>query len=137
MNNFVFNSKSFTLFTALVAFILIALSALLVQGMIKAERDKTDMIYNVEEQATMQAIADMERADALQTFNYLTRFYIEDWINRQEYIGPINAIQRGKEWGEVEKDFSKLFTGEQGQTQLASQMANSLINLHGERQVGI
>ncbi|MEW6295804.1 MAG: hypothetical protein AB1467_05965 [Candidatus Diapherotrites archaeon] len=82
-------SKGFTLFTALVSFVLIVLSILLVQGMINAERARIDTITAIEEQAKMQEIADHERNDALQLLVYDIRFELEDYFNREDKIGPL------------------------------------------------
>src|SRR3989344_799498 len=74
--------KGFTLFTALVAFILIVLAMLLVQSMISTERTTSDIISDISEQQEMQAIADLARADALQVFNFGIRYTIEDFSTR-------------------------------------------------------
>ena len=71
------NSKGFTLFTALIAFILIVLSLLLVQSMVSTERSSSDIINDISEQEEMQALADLARADALQVFNFIIRSDIE------------------------------------------------------------
>ncbi|HLC79060.1 MAG TPA: hypothetical protein VJG83_01395 [archaeon] len=77
-----FGQKGFTLFTALVAFILIVLAMLLVQSMISTERTTSDIISDISEQQEMQAIADLARADALQVFNFGIRYTIEDFSTR-------------------------------------------------------
>ena len=46
------DKKGFTLFTALVSFVLILLSAMLVQTMIKAERDRTEVITNIDKNSS-------------------------------------------------------------------------------------
>ncbi len=71
--------RGFTLFTALVAFILIVLAMLLVQSMISTERSVSDVITDISSQEGMQAIADLARADALQVFNYNVRYSIEEF----------------------------------------------------------
>ncbi|MFH1390919.1 MAG: hypothetical protein ABIH20_01265 [Candidatus Diapherotrites archaeon] len=76
------NSKGFTLFTALIAFVLIMLSLLLVQSMISTERTVSDIISDISGQEEMQAVADLARADALQVFNYGIRYSIEDFSTR-------------------------------------------------------
>ncbi len=72
----------FTLFTALVAFILIVLAMLLVQSMISTERSISDVITDISQQEEMQAIADLARADALQVFNYNVRYSIEEFSTK-------------------------------------------------------
>ncbi|MBU0662862.1 hypothetical protein KKH30_04280, partial [Candidatus Micrarchaeota archaeon] len=76
--------RGFTLFTALVAFILIVLTILLVQAMIGAERNTTDIVSDIGEQAEMQAVADLARADALQTFNHGIRVVLEEHFTQSE-----------------------------------------------------
>ena len=77
-----FSQKGFTLFTALISFVLIFLVVLLVQTMISAERNTSDIISDVEEEQEMQAIADLARADALQAFSLTMRSAIESHITR-------------------------------------------------------
>ena len=74
--------RGFTLFTALIAFVLIFLVVLLVQTMISAERNTSDIVSDVEEEQEMQAIADLARADALQAFSLTMRSAIEAHITR-------------------------------------------------------
>jgi len=70
-------SKGFTLFTALIAFVLIVLSLILVQSMISTERTASDVVSDISGQERMQALADLARADSLQSFNYGVRELIE------------------------------------------------------------
>ncbi len=79
MHSVVVANRGFTLFTALVAFILIVLAMLLVQSMISTERSVSDVITDISSQEEMQAIADLSRADALQVFNYNVRYSIEEF----------------------------------------------------------
>src|SRR3989344_5590892 len=74
--------RGFTLFTALISFVLIFLVVLLVQTMISAERNTSDIVSDVEEEQEMQAIADLARADALQAFSLTMRSAIEAHITR-------------------------------------------------------
>ena len=132
--------KGFTLFTALVSFALIALTALLVQGMIKAERDSLNLLSNIEEQAELQAIADLERADALNTFNFSLRFALEEYFTNPEQGGVLNI--QGKNWSELKKNFAQVYFagvrdagGESRQfaTFLTDQLKSSL---QGTKQLG-
>src|SRR3989344_3499289 len=84
------SQKGFTLFTALISFVLIFLVVLLVQTMISAERSTSDIIGDVEEEQEMQAIADLARADALQAFNLAMRSAIEAHITRD--ISPAEGV---------------------------------------------
>ena len=132
--------KGFTLFTALVSFALIALTALLVQGMIKAERDSLNLLSNIEEQAELQAIADLERADALNTFNFSLRFALEEYFTNPEQGGVLNI--QGKNWSELKRHFAQVSSagvrdagGESRQfaTFLTDQLKSSL---QGTKQLG-
>ncbi|MFH1545309.1 MAG: hypothetical protein ABIE23_04480 [archaeon] len=154
--------KGFTLFTALVAFVLIVLSVLLVHGMIRAERDRIDLIAGIEEQTTMQTIADMERSDAMQILIYDLRFIMERWFNQQSKcgesegkekctggIGPVCKWEEGEEekvfcsFDELVDNFSVTYFGgngtenEDAASQMSNWMATSLMNLlPREKRVG-
>ena len=96
--------KAFNLFTALVSFVLIVLALLLAQNMMQTERNTVDIIRSIEEQAEMQAIADLSRADAMQVFNYGVRWQISEYL-----IDPGNYYILGPEartWQEVQNDFA-------------------------------
>ncbi|MBI5554151.1 MAG: hypothetical protein HY917_05435 [Candidatus Diapherotrites archaeon] len=77
------NEKGFTLFTALVAVVLIVLSALLVNSMVASENSILSVLEERQEQERMQAITDMARADVLQTFNYSIRQEMEEYFSKQ------------------------------------------------------
>ncbi|HLC36824.1 MAG TPA: hypothetical protein VJK05_04435, partial [archaeon] len=79
------NEKAFTLFTALISFLLIILTTLLVTNMIQTTRSTSDVINSIEEQTQLQAIADLARADAIQTFNYNVRNKIEAYFLTNTY----------------------------------------------------
>ncbi|GEM_PF-5424453 len=106
--------RGFTLFTALVAFILIVLAMLLVQSMISTERSVSDVISDVSSQEEMQAIADLSRADALQVFNYNVRYSIEQYSakdtepkdGKSDNPYYISAAESG-DWGNMQKEFVK------------------------------
>ncbi|MFH1224878.1 MAG: hypothetical protein V1676_03665 [Candidatus Diapherotrites archaeon] len=123
--------RGFTLFTALVAFILIVLAMLLVQAMIRAERGTTDVVSDMGEQAEMEAIADLVRADALQRFNYTIRYSIENWITQP---GNQYPLTRGKlSWKDVQGEFVKSNFGEEGGgTQFANIAAYNLSSILAE-----
>lgn len=121
--------KGFTLFTALVAFILIVLAMLLVQAMIRAERGTTDIVGDMEEQAEMEAVADLVRADALQRFNYTIRYSIENWITN-----PDNHYLMTREklsWQGIQDGFVSSNFGEAGgkSMQFATVTAHNLENI--------
>lgn len=130
------NQKAFTLFTALVSFILIILAVLLVYSMVRAERNTTDVLGDIEEQAEMQAIADLTRADALQVFNYGIRYAIEDWTTKDE--DPKDGIPeniylirpRDSGWGAIKKEFARSNFGIEGKgTQFATRTSKHLSSI--------
>ena len=94
--------KAFNLFTALVSFVLIVLALILVQNMMRTERNTVDIIKSIEEQAEMQAIADLRRADAMQVFNYGVRWQISDYL-----IGNTFTFRpEQRTWKELQDDFA-------------------------------
>ncbi|HIH10501.1 MAG TPA: hypothetical protein HA254_07595 [Candidatus Diapherotrites archaeon] len=132
------SQRGFTLFTALVGFILIVLSLLLVQSMISTQRSTSDIITDISEQEEMQAIADLSRADALQVFNFGIRYTIEDFSTRDstpkdgvpdnEYL----MFSGSSGWGALEAAFVKdrFGVGEGAQSnQFATIAAKHLISL--------
>ena len=125
-------AKGFTLFTALIAFILILLAVLLVQSMVSAERKTTDLISDIEEQTKMQSIAELNRTDALQAFNFSIRSSIEDWMNSSSNYYRMDA-EKAMDWKSVVNGFAAYHFGgnknldEHGQ-ELAYFIFNSLQN---------
>ena len=102
------NSKAFTLFTALVSFVLIALGFVLVQSMIEAERSSAQTIETIDEQTEMQNIADLARADALQVFNIGVRYQFELWITSPTNEFYILDKDSANDWERMIDDFAKL-----------------------------
>lgn len=128
--------KAFTLFTALVSFILIMLAVLLIQSMIRAERNTTDVISDISEQEEMQAIADLARADAFQVFNFGIRYSIEDWLIKDEDPKdgiPDNLYLLRPEldtWQDIQDDFAKTnFGGSEEGRQFAIRTAKHLSSI--------
>src|SRR3989344_652713 len=129
------NSKGFTLFTALIAFILIVLSLVLVQSMTSTEASVSEVVTSISEQQEMQAIADLLRADALQEFNYGVRLSIEKFTKINEYL--INTSTSDlPDWEDMKNEFiadrfgvnDTTEVGEGGQ-EFAGLAANSLIGI--------
>src|SRR3990167_1568119 len=131
-------AKGFTLFKALVSIILIVLTVLLAQSMIRTERNVTDTIADVQEQQEMQAMADLARADSMQVFNFGVRYQIEQYLTN-----PQNSILITPDtvtWNELVRDFAIAnFGGTDSGVQFANRTANHLTNILGrseERRVG-
>ncbi len=136
------NSKGFTLFTALIAFILIVLSLLLVQSMVSTERSSSDIISDISEQEEMQALADLARADSLQVFNFIIRYDIENLSTRTTAGGTAPSVSYTifpstiSSWENLKEEFvkerfgvSEFNSDEDGQNQFAGRVARHLISL--------
>ncbi len=89
-------SRGFTLFTALIAFILIVLTMLLVQSMVSTERSYSETVSDISNQEEMQAIADLTRADALQVFNFSIRQSIESYTTSKKSGCTANCLPEEK-----------------------------------------
>ena len=129
------NKKGFNLFTALVAFVLIMLTALLVQSMIQSERNTADTITDTQRLAELQAVADMARADAFQVFNYKLRKKIEDWLGRPQNVYTLNL----ENWKEIQNNYAlTMFGGSGGGEQFASYVANAFESFfYSEQSFGV
>ncbi|MFH1588846.1 MAG: hypothetical protein ABIA76_05925, partial [Candidatus Diapherotrites archaeon] len=104
---FVSACRGFTLFTALVSFILIVLGIIMVNSMIQTESTATKIIDDLEEQQELQAIADLSRADALQTFNYSVRQQLERYFTDQQNVYFLNKDT--DDWEEIQTSFVEQF----------------------------
>ena len=132
------NSQAFTLFTALVSFVLIALGFVLVQSMIESERSSSQTIETIDEQTEMQNIADLARADALQVFNIGVRYQFELWITSPTNEFYILDRASASDWEKMIDDFAKAELGSAEVTvgevtkpaseQLANRMTQHLIS---------
>ncbi len=121
---FLSSSKGFTLFTALLSFILILLAGLLVNTMITAERTSNEVVLEVEAQSRMQSLADLTRADALQVVNYGIRNAIEEYSQNQGNAYPYSS--QTLSWQAVQDDFSNFFFGSGNGSILAGRIASNL-----------
>ncbi len=121
---FISTQRGFTLFTALLSFILILLAGLLVNTMINAERTSNEVILEVEAQSRMQSLADLTRADALQVVNYGIRNAIEEYSQNQGNAYPYSS--QNLTWQSVQDDFSNFFFGSGNGSILAGRIAANL-----------
>ncbi|MFH1240224.1 MAG: hypothetical protein V1672_03325 [Candidatus Diapherotrites archaeon] len=105
------NQRAFNLFTALVAFVLIMLTILLVQSMLSSEDTVISTIARLESQSKLYAVAHITRADALQIFNYFVRYYIEDWITESggTYLMDDPTVLRN--WDDLQKEYAITYFG--------------------------
>ena len=100
-------AQGFTLFTALLAFMLILVAGLLINTMVTTERTSKQVVTEVEAQSRMQTIADLSRADALQVVNYGIRNAIEEYTQVPDNPYLYNATATS--WQEVVDDFGRFF----------------------------
>lgn len=128
--------RAFTLFTALLGFILILLAGLLVNTMINSERVSNQVVLDVEAQSRMQSLADLTRADALQVVNYGIRNAIEEYTQTPD--NPYLYAQQSTTWDSVIHDFSTFFFGAENGSIIAGRIAANLhvIVQSGPRRVG-
>ncbi|MFH0714504.1 MAG: hypothetical protein V1847_01800 [Candidatus Diapherotrites archaeon] len=123
-------ARGFTLFTALVSFVLIGLAFLLVQAMMSTERATTDTISLIDEQTELQSIADLSRADAIQVFNFSIRYNIEVFLNLDSAFYQITPERAGGEFQEIVDDFAQAEFGDaQNNRKFATRMAGHLVKL--------
>lgn len=107
------NERAFTLFTALISFILIALTMLLISSMTATSTNTENIIASIEEQTKMQALADLARADAVQTFNYGVRRRFEEYFLGESRV----TITRGQTWEDIKKEFARTFFASEPSTE--------------------
>jgi len=124
----VLNKSGFNLFTALVSFLLIMLAVLLIQSMIKAERDTADEIARIESSSQLEAVAEMARADALQVFNYSLRKKIEEWLTDPDR-GELTLQLQNKSWNDIKKEFAESKFGGSQSEAFATFTSNALIGI--------
>lgn len=74
-------SKGFTLFTALVGFIVIAIGLLVIQHMNNSEENYTQIIVGMKNQSEMEAIKDTLRLEGFNIFNFLFRLKFYTYLN--------------------------------------------------------
>lgn len=118
------NQRGFTLYTALLSFILILLAGLLVNTMVNSERISNQVVLEVESQSRMQSLADLTRADALQVVNYGIRNAIEEYTQNEGNAYPYSS--QTLDWKQVQSDFSQFFFGGPNGSVLASRIAANL-----------
>lgn len=104
-NGKLMNQKAFTLFTAMVSFLLIVLAGLLVQSMTSSESNTVDILSDAKELAEMQTIADLARADAIQIVNYIIRYKMEEWLFKEENYYLMD-VSTSDVWEDIVADFA-------------------------------
>lgn len=86
--------KGFTLFTALVAVMVVFLGVLITQSMTRGERASVEIVSNVEEEAKMLDFTSLRKAEAIQEFNFGLRYAFEKWFTKDDPEPP-NGIPDG------------------------------------------
>jgi len=119
------NQFGFNLFTALISFLLIMLSVLLIQSMIQTERGAVDTIAKIESRSKLEAMAETARADAMQVFNYALRKKIEDWLVDED-TGVVQLSLQDTTWEEIQQEFAESKFGGESGSQFAFFTAKSL-----------
>lgn len=125
------NEKAFNLFTALVSFILIILSGLLVGTMIQAENTTKNILVRMEEQARVEAVAEIVKTDAVQYFNFMIRKEMEEYFANPN-TGTITLNTKELQWDEVVDDFRETYFSSGGKKvdRFAGEMAAYLEGLY-------
>lgn len=93
ITGFFVGEKGFTLFTALVAVMIVFLGVLVTQSMIAGERSSVQIISGVQEEAQMLDFASFSKNDAIQQFNWGLRTSFEKYFTRDGGQGtPADGI---------------------------------------------
>lgn len=100
------NQRGFTLFTALVGFVLIALGFLLANTMIHSENNLQSVISSIDEQSEMQSLSDLLQSDAFQYFNWYFRVLVEQAITGDDIFMSLD-VARAKDMPSVIDSFAK------------------------------
>ena len=119
------NQQAFNLFTALISFILIILSVLLVQSMIQSERNTSTIISNIENESKLRAVGELERADKIQLFNYYVRLSMENWLTTPENEFTLDF--REKNWEEIQNDLAVAYFGGGTKVNFAEFASNTML----------
>ncbi len=122
--------KGFTLFTALVAVMVIFLGILITQTMISGERGSTEAIKDVEQESEMLDFANFARTDALHQFNFSLRLAFAKYFSKDDFPQdniPDNyfalnssAFSFGnptQNWNGIKTDFTQQYFGDIGNPQ--------------------
>lgn len=86
------STRGFTLFTALVGFVLIVLGFLLANSMLHSEDNLQQTIASIDEQSEMQSLSDLMQADAFQYLNWYFRVILENYLTDTTYSYELNYV---------------------------------------------
>ncbi len=114
------NMLGFTLFTAMVSFIVIGIGVVVIQHMINSEQNYSQIISALLNQQEMDSTKDIIRLDALQVFNLVYRAKFFEYFDANFSPGQSNGgytdVGLDKpDWQAYQKDFTcELFFGDVG-----------------------
>lgn len=117
-------TRGFTLFTALVGFVLIALGFLLANTMIHSENNLQSTISSIDEQSEMQSLSDLLQSDAFQYFNWYFRVLVEQAITSNDIFMSLDA-SRAHDMQSVIQSFTQSKLNTEG---FANKISDALTN---------
>ncbi len=104
------NQRAFNLFTALVSFVLIMLTVLMVNTMTRTEDRAISTVMDLQQQSEMQTIADLTRGDAFQILVFRIRQSVEEYFvnTPADELTNVNyiTIQKAYSWDDILDDFA-------------------------------
>ncbi|MEM0359715.1 MAG: hypothetical protein QXK06_00045 [Candidatus Diapherotrites archaeon] len=100
------NERAFNLFTALLALILIILTAILVSSMVQSESNAKTIIAKTLDQSRIESMSRLLRADAFQSFNFATRDQMEDWFSKPDNVITVSDFNKWSDWNAIVDEFA-------------------------------
>ncbi len=101
------NERAFNLFTALLGFVLVILTTLLINSMMAAEDSATMLISDMEDQSRIEAVSRLARADAIQIVNYGIRSKMEEWFSKNTF--EPSDPKTWEDWNAIVKSLERKF----------------------------
>ncbi len=129
------NMLGFTLFTAMVSFIVIGIGVVVIQHMINSEQNYSQIISSLLNQQEMDSTKDIIRLDALQVFNlvYRAKFfeYFDANFSPEQSNDDYIDVGLGKDWPTFQNNFTceMFFGGNCDGTKFSVFVANKIIGL--------
>jgi len=123
--------KAFTLFTALVSFIIIGIGVLVIQHMSNSEQNYSLVINSIYNQQEMDSVKDLIRIDAFQTFNVLYRAKFYDYFTSQSNLN-FSAQDLGLhiDWKQFKEDyFKELYFGSGSGSKFGDFIGSSVLSI--------
>jgi len=110
--------KAFTLFTALVSFVIIGIGVIVIQHISNSEQNYTTIINSLARQQEMDSAKDLIRIDSLVVFNLLYRAKVYSYFNTDStgnrYYNSVDDISDNdkKNLNQDFGEFKKLYLNE-------------------------